>query len=188
MKDKNQTICAIVAVGPDNVIGRDGVMPWHCVSDLYHFRRLTLHNPCVFGRVTFENLPIQPLPGRLNLVCSSSYKNEYKNGVFYAKSVLDAINVCSGASQIFICGGAGIYKYVLQNDIVDVMYLTKIRNPELELRIKSEPDKYTRFPIDVDTFFDSSRWNIAPITYPLNTLPTDKNATVAEFFKSVRLR
>ena len=188
MKQKKATICAIVAVGPDNVIGRDGVMPWYCASDFYHFRHITIPNPCVFGRVTFENLPIKPLPDRFNLVCSSSYNNEYKNGVFYAKTVTDALVACCQFGRVFICGGAGLYKYCLQNDLVDIMYLTKIKSAFLESQIKSEPTKYARFPVDVSEFFDSGKWDAQRIIYPKHILPIDKNGTSAEFFKCIRIR
>ncbi len=188
MKNKNQTICAIVAVGPDNVIGRDGVMPWHCVSDLYHFRKMTLHNPCIFGRVTFENLPIKPLPERLNLVCSSSYKNEYKDGVFYAKSIDTAMDMCPDVDKIFICGGAGAYKYALEHDLIDIMYLTVIRNADLQSKIKSEPNKYARFPVDISIFFNFTQWRPMPMIYSPGVLPKDNNGTTAMFFKSVRVR
>ena len=110
MKDKT-TVCAIVAVGPDNVIGRNGVMPWHSSVDFYHFKKTTVPYPCVFGRKTFENLPIHPLPNRLNLVVSSQYKNEYIDGVFYTSSVERAISECATAQRVFICGGAGVYQY-----------------------------------------------------------------------------
>ena len=188
MTMKKQTICAIAAVGPDNVIGRDGVMPWHCASDLYHFRKMTLHNPCVFGRVTFENLPIKPLPDRFNLVCSSSYKNEYRNGVFYAKSIGNAIEMCADFDKIFICGGAGVYKYALDHDLIDIMYLTVIRNADLKSKIKSEPNKYARFPIGISTFFDFTQWAPMPMIYAPEALPKDTNGTTAMFFKSVRVR
>ena len=188
MTIKKPKICAIAAVGPNNVIGRDGVMPWHCASDLYHFRKMTLNNPCIFGRITFENLPVKPLPDRLNLVCSSSYKNEYKNGVIYAKSIIDAIGMCDDADKIFICGGAGVYKYAFDYDLIDIMYLTVIRNPDLQSKIKSDPDKYTRFPVDISNFFDFTNWTTMPIMYLPNYLPKDTNGTTARFFKSVRVR
>ena len=188
MTEQKPTVCAIVAIGPDNVIGANGKMCWYCASDFYHFRKTTTPYPCIFGRVTYENLPIKPLPGRFNLICGSSYKNEYKNGVFYANSVIDAINACGNVSRVFICGGAGIYKYVLQNDLLDIMYLTKIKSPILESQIQSNPAEYARFPINIDDFFNPKQWHTTQIIYPKNILPVDKNGTSAEFFKCVRVR
>lgn len=186
--DKNSEICGIVAVGPDNVIGLNGVMPWFCASDLYHFRKMTTNQSCIFGRTTFEHLPKQPLPDRLNLVVSSHYKNEYKNGIFYARSLEDAIDECNGAGCIFICGGSQIYEYSLKNDLIDTLYLTVIKNSVLEQQIKQNPGLYCRFPVDIKCFLNSSKWSSQRIIYPKNVLPNDTNNTTAEFYKCQRTR
>ena len=184
----NTTICAIVAVGPDNVIGRDGVMPWYCKSDFYHFRKTTTQYPCIFGRNTFENLPRKPLPDRFNLVCSSKYNNEYKDNVFYADSVESALTQCINYPRVFICGGAQVYKYALKKDLIDTLYLSIIKNQNLESDIRKNPGAYRRFPIDVATFINSPNWHSAPIIYPLNELPQDTNKTTSEFFMCSRVR
>ena len=101
---------------------------------------------------------------------------------------MDAINACGDVARVFICGGAGIYNYVLQNDLIDTMYLTKIKNPILEQQIQSNPAGFARFPINVDNFFQPAQWRATPIVYPQNVLPVDKNGTSAEFFKCVRVR
>ena len=31
-------VCAIFAIGPDNVIGIDDKMPWHSKKDFYHYK------------------------------------------------------------------------------------------------------------------------------------------------------
>ncbi len=187
IKQKN-LVCGIVAIGPNNVIGLDGKMPWHCASDLAHFRGLTTSFPCIFGRTTFENLPIRPLPNRLNIVCSSQYKNTYKNGVFYAKDIESALAQCSGADRVFICGGAQMYKYALDNDLIDVMYLTQIYNDDLVQSIKLTPLRYKYFPCDMNLFFDGIKWRAEKIHYSTGVLPTDTGTTRAEFFKCVRVR
>ena len=187
MKSK-QKICAIVAVGPDNVIGLNGVMPWHCKSDLYYFHKITISHPCIMGRVTFENLPTKPLPDRLNLVVSSHYHDEYIDGVFYAKSVESALEQCTRDGRIFICGGSQVYKYSLDNDLIDIMYLTVIKNSMLEQRIKQNPDVYCRFPVDTKVFLQSSKWVPHHVKYPLNKLPIDTNNTFPEFYKCIRVR
>ena len=140
------TVCGIVAIGPDDVIGKNGVMPWYSRKDFYHFRALTTPFPCVFGKTTFENLPLHPLPNRLNIVCSSAYKNEFINGIFYANSVESAIQYC-GKDYMFICGGNQIYKYVLDKDLIDIMYITKIYDEKLSQNVKLTTDDYVRFPI-----------------------------------------
>ena len=181
-------ICAIVAIGPDNVIGRNGVMPWYCPADYYHFRKTTIPYPCIFGRTTFENLPVKPLPYRFNLVCSSQYKNEYRDDVFYADSVESALICCENFSRVFICGGAQIYKYAFDRDLIDTFYLTIIKNQILDVEINKNPGAYCRFPIDASVFLNSPKWHSQPIVYPVNELPRNANNTTAEFFMCNRVR
>lgn len=57
----------IVAKSRNNVIGRDGDLPWRLSSDLKFFKQITMGKPVMMGRVTWESLPF-PLPGRPNLV------------------------------------------------------------------------------------------------------------------------
>ena len=188
MNNKKTTICGIVAIGPNNVIGRDGVMPWHSVQDLHHFKMTTTPYPCIFGKKTYDGMSIKPLVGRLNLVCSSQYKNEYQNGVFYANSVESALEQCAGFDKVFICGGGVVYKYALDRDLIDVMYITKLYDYALSREIKARPRAYTRFPIDIYNCFRLPKWQIEKIEYPENVLPVEKGNIIAEFFKSIRMR
>ncbi|MCQ2568006.1 MAG: dihydrofolate reductase [Alphaproteobacteria bacterium] len=187
MKNKT-TVCGIVAIGPDDVIGQNGVMPWYSRRDFYHFKKLTTPYPCVFGKTTFMNLPVRPLPNRLNIVCSSSNQDEFKNGVFYAKSFESAINAGWGAQYLFVCGGTKIYKYALDQDIVDIMYITRIYDENLAKDISQNPDKYVRFPAGTGVFFDSDKWATKRINYTNGNLPQDLPNIQTAFFKCVRLR
>lgn len=188
MKPKKQTICAIVAVGPDNVIGLDGGMPWHSKQDFYHFKTMTIGNPCIFGKTTFFNLPKYPLPKRPNIVCSSSYKNELNGDVYYASSLESALKHCVEYSQVFICGGGALYKYALTQDLIDIMYLTKIASPELVKQIAQNPNAYARFPFDITTFFNAPKWSSEQIIYPDGVLPAEHPGVVAQFLKYTRNR
>lgn len=40
----------------NNVIGRNGDMPWRLSTDLKRFKALTLGKPLVMGRKTFESV------------------------------------------------------------------------------------------------------------------------------------
>lgn len=186
------TICGIVAVGPLDVIGQNGVMPWYSRRDLYHFRNLTTLYPCVFGKTTFENLPVRPLPNRLNIVCSSAYKNEFKDGVFYANSIESAIEFGRNFKYVFICGGRQIYKYALEQDLIDVFYITKIYDKEftekLTHKISLNQSDFVQFPINTDNFFDSNKWVTQKMLYNENVLPQDNNGIITKFFKCVRAR
>jgi len=67
-----QEIIIIVAMAENRVIGRDNAMPWSIKGNLAHFKEMTMGWPCIMGRKTWESLPRRPLPGRLNIVISSS--------------------------------------------------------------------------------------------------------------------
>ena len=189
MSEMNKTtICGIVAVGPYDVIGKNGVMPWYSRTDFYHFKTLTTPWPCIFGKTTFENLPIRPLPNRLNIVCSSAYKNEFKDGVFYANSVESGIDFCRDYKYVFICGGRQIYKYALEKDLIDILYLTQIYDKTLEEKVCLNPGEYVKFPINTQEFLYSNKWVAKKMLYDENVLPKNDNDTITKFFKCVRVR
>ena len=62
-------IVLVAAIGENNVIGRDGQLPWRLKSDLQHFRKVTLNRPVIMGRKTYVSIG-KPLPGRTNIVVS----------------------------------------------------------------------------------------------------------------------
>ena len=63
----------IVAVSDNNAIGRNNELLWHLSEDLRFFRRSTTGYPVIMGRKTFESIG-RPLPKRVNIVVSRSYK------------------------------------------------------------------------------------------------------------------
>ena len=49
-------VSAVVAASDNNVIGKDGGLPWHVSSDLKLFKEITLGKPVIMGRRTWESL------------------------------------------------------------------------------------------------------------------------------------
>ncbi len=135
-------ISIIVAVAENGVIGSDGDMPWKLSSDLKRFKAITIGNPIIMGRKTFESIG-RPLPGRHNIVISrnTDYSAE---GICSVESVDQALQVAqlweqgNGASEICVIGGGEIYRLFLNR--ADRIYYTKV---------KAEPSGDTRFP-DID--------------------------------------
>ena len=62
-------LAIVVAMTRDRVIGLNGQLPWDLPTDRRLFRRLTLGNTVIMGRLTFASLP-GALPDRHNLVVS----------------------------------------------------------------------------------------------------------------------
>src|SRR3989344_8866057 len=64
-------ICAVVAIGKNRELGKNGKLLWHIPDDLKRFKRLTLGHPLIMGRKTFESIVGNvggPLSGRTNIV------------------------------------------------------------------------------------------------------------------------
>ena len=113
----------IAAVAKNSVIGKDGKIPWHISEDFKHFKKETMGFPVIMGRKTFVSLPIQPLPGRENIVLtrSSDFSPE---GVVVKHSLEEALDYCKDKEKVFIIGGAGVYKQAM--DFADELELTEI--------------------------------------------------------------
>ena len=136
-------IIIIAAVAENNIIGKDGKIPWHIKEDFQHFKELTMGCPCIMGDKTYESLPIKPLPGRENIVLTFD-KNYHPKGAIIKYSFEDALEYCKNNEKIFIIGGASIYKQGLK--FANRMELTRIHK-------NYEGDTY--FPE-----FDENEWKV----------------------------
>lgn len=117
-------VIIIAAVCKNLGLGKDGKIPWKLSADLIRFRKITMGYPIIMGRKTFESLPSGPLEGRKNIVLSRS--DAFKEGVFFVKSILEAIKECEGSSKVFVIGGAEIYSAFLKSGMVKKIMLTQI--------------------------------------------------------------
>lgn len=117
----------IAAVAENNVLGKDNGMVWHLPADLKYFKNKTKGHYVIMGRKTFESLDGQ-LPGRPTIIVTR--KNDYHpEGCYVVNDVHDAFKLAEakGEEEVFILGGAEIYKLTLKLDLVDKMYLTEIK-------------------------------------------------------------
>lgn len=115
-------ISMIAAMANNRVIGSENQMPWHLPADLKHFKAVTLGNPVIMGRKTFESIG-RPLPGRLNIVISrSGFEAEGVSVVSNPKAAL----ACAGeVDEVMIIGGGVIYDLFLP--LATRLYLTFIQ-------------------------------------------------------------
>lgn len=149
----------IAAVAENGVIGKEGNIPWHYPEDFKHFKETTRGHPVIMGRVTYDGIENGlggPLPDRENIVLSREAMDaadEYEN-VVNVHSIDDALEAAeaTGDDEVYIAGGASIYKQFLDRDLVDTMILTEI--PE-------SPDGDTYFPDwDEDTWKETDSYPI----------------------------
>ncbi len=114
----------IAAVAANGVIGSENELPWRLPEDLKRFRVLTLGNPVIMGRRTFESIG-RPLPGRRNIVVTRNI--DYRAEGCETRNTLGAaLAACQGGSdEVFVIGGAQIYAEALP--LAQRLYLTEIR-------------------------------------------------------------
>lgn len=105
---------AIAAVAQNGVIGNGLNIPWHISEEFKHFKNTTMGGVIVMGRRTWESLGGKSLPGRENVVISSTLDAEkYPNAKVF-KSLEDfALSYANDVRNIWICGGATLYKQAL---------------------------------------------------------------------------
>lgn len=111
-------ISLIVAYARNQVIGKDGVMPWHLPADLQHVKAITTGKTIVMGRKTFESIG-RPLPNRRNVVLTRS-RDFHPPGVDVVHSKEEVLAL----GDVIIFGGAEIYRQFL--DVADRLYITEI--------------------------------------------------------------
>jgi dihydrofolate reductase len=104
-------ITLVVAVSANNVIGRDGSLPWRLPEDLRRFRQLTMGKPVIMGRRTFDSIG-RALPGRRNIVVSRRCGLELA-GCEVAGSPDEALARVPHAAEVMIIGGESVYRALL---------------------------------------------------------------------------
>ena len=142
-------ISIIVAVAKNGVIGDKNSLLWHLREDMIHFRTTTSGHPVVMGRKTYDSIG-RPLPKRTNVVITRD-TNLTIEGCTVVHSLDEAVAMFDKSEEVFIIGGAQIYKQALP--IADRIYLTVI---------DKEYEGDTSFPE-----IDYSAWNeISREEYP----------------------
>ena len=126
-------ISLIVAAATNNVIGRDGGLPWHLSDDLKRFKRLTTGKPIIMGRLTHESIG-KPLPDRRNIVISSRDDLNIESCDVVATPD-DALKLVADAEEVMVIGGGRVYEQMLP--MADRIYMT---------RVDASPDGDTYFP------------------------------------------
>lgn len=114
----------IVARSINNVIGKNGRIPWKIEGEQKQFKELTTGNIVIMGRKSYEEIG-HPLPNRKTIVVSKTKQFKGEN-LETAVSVKEALELAAkDGRDVFIAGGYGIYKEALP--YVDVMYITEVQ-------------------------------------------------------------
>ena len=132
-------ITIIAAVARNRAIGFNNKLIYWLPNDLKRFKQLTTGHTIVMGRRTFESLPKGALPNRRNIVLSRTTQGF--PGCDTYVSLREALSHCSPDEDIYIIGGASVYRQAMP--VADRLCLTEIDDT----------------PAEADTFFpDYSEW------------------------------
>ena len=134
----------ILAVDEKNGIGRDNSLAWSISADMKYFKNITTktqdlakHNAVIMGRRTWESIPrkFRPLPQRVNCILTRQIQNDdigspIDDFVLYFNSLEHCISELESrqnVEEIFIIWWAHLYNQVLNHEMLDKIYLTKVK-------------------------------------------------------------
>jgi len=123
----------VVAVARNGIIGAGNALPWHLPDDLKRFKSLTMGQPVLMGRRTWDSIG-RPLPGRHNIVLTRQ-QGFAPPGATVVHDLGAALAAAGAAPVLRVIGGAELYRLCLPR--AQVLHLT-----EVDL----EPDGDVRFP------------------------------------------
>ncbi|WP_435261379.1 dihydrofolate reductase [Tenacibaculum sp. nBUS_03] len=117
-------ITIIAAIGKNNELGKGNDLIWHLPADLKRFKKVTSGHHIIMGRNTFESIG-KPLPNRTTIIITRN-KAYTKEGCLIVNSIEEAIELSKNNSEVFIIGGAQIYKQALESNLVDKLDITLV--------------------------------------------------------------
>ena len=106
----------------NRVIGADNRIPWHVPGEQALFKRLTMGHHIVMGRKTYESIG-RLLPGRTTVIVTRQ-RDYVVPGAIIAHSLHDAINAAARDDEIFVIGGAELFREALP--IADRIHLSVV--------------------------------------------------------------
>ncbi len=131
----------ICAADEANGIAKSGVIPWHIPEDLARFKALTMGQPCVMGRRTWDSLPpkVRPLPGRTNVVLGTPGRGQDMKAMLGDDGPTVELHVSlHGLGHALDCvaekhhpdawviGGARVYAEALARNLVTEIHMTRV--------------------------------------------------------------
>ena len=98
----------------NNIIGKDGTMPWHVPEELAFFKERTLHHHILMGKRTWNHMPKGLAMRTVHIL--THYEDSVKNrqDVIIEKDVASIVSQWANTNEILIvCGGAKVYETFL---------------------------------------------------------------------------
>lgn len=113
----------IAAASENNGLGKDNKLVWHLPDDFKRFKQITSGHTIILGRKTFESFP-KPLPNRTHIIITRQKNYPVQENCFIANSIENALEMAPKNENIYIIGGAEIYKQSLH--LTDKIELTRV--------------------------------------------------------------
>lgn len=151
LKKNKFPLVTIAAVSRDLIIGDGNKMLWHLPNDLKRLKSITLGNPLIMGRRTFDSIG-KPLQGRANIILTNNknLKDEIQFDKYFVQSFEDAVIKSNNwiiknfkkneqsEKKIFIFGGGEIYRLALsfcskiELTVVDIYLKNGVSFPNID--------------------------------------------------------
>jgi len=114
----------IVAIEENNGIGNLGDLPWETITeDMAQFMHNTMEDTLIMGKVTWDSLSRNPLPGRTMVVISRK-KIRMPAGHFWYSTPAEAF---AKHPQAWVIGGSSIYSEAMASGKVNEMLVSHIK-------------------------------------------------------------
>ena len=154
-------ITLLAAIGSNYALGKNNDLIWHLPADLKRFKLRTSGHHIIMGRKTYESIG-KPLPNRTSIIITRN-PNYFVDGCLIANSIEEAIALVEEENELFIIGGAEIYKQALSSNLVTTLDLTIVHEsfdadvffPEINTKIWEEVSRED-FKADAKNNYDYS--------------------------------
>lgn len=134
-------VIALVCIGPNGEMARDGKLMYRLPSDMYRFKTITtLYPNMIIGRKTFDE-DYFPLDNRFHLVLTNDKTHcpyVVPNVAYYNLDQIKQIIVGNTKTTFCVIGGLATYKVL--SPFIDKWIITTVEDPDI-----TDGD-YTIFP------------------------------------------
>ncbi|WP_339885800.1 dihydrofolate reductase [Polaribacter vadi] len=158
-------ITIIAAIAKNNALGKNNDLIWHLPADLKRFKKITTGHYIIMGRNTFESIG-KPLPNRTTIIITRN-KNYFKDGCLIAHSLEQALEMAKDEEQVFVIGGAQIYNYAMEHNLVDTLDITLVHH-EFEADVyfpEIDSDIWEQVEIESFTADDKNKLDYSFVRY-----------------------
>lgn len=119
IQEETKRLKMIVCVGENNLIGdKDPIgngLLWHSKEELLYYKSLTIGQVTLFGENTAKYVPLEFMKKTREVI------------VLSMDSKMEDILKKYPEKDIFICGGATIYRYYLENYTISQVYVSRLK-------------------------------------------------------------